>query len=88
VIDEQKQIPEGGNYTWRIPPGTYSLRVVASPDGAKVKWVGASCKGSGREVKEFNEDCLVRQDSQLIVENPGKWGVGSDINAIVLLTLE
>lgn len=85
VIDEQQQIPDGGSLTWRISSGTYSIRVVSSPDGAKVKWVGASCANSG-DTKEFNSDCIVRQDAQLVVENPTTLGLGPTNTVLVVLT--
>jgi hypothetical protein len=85
IIDEMQTLPEGGGMTWKIPPGTYTLRVVASPDGASVSWTGASCKGTG-EVKEFNSDCVVRQDAQLTVKNPTTLGTGPSVNATVILT--
>lgn len=76
VIDEFRTLKEGQSLTFRVPPGTYSVRVTASNKGIKARWVGASCNASSREEKVYETTCSLPEEAQFVVENPTTVGLG------------
>lgn len=76
MIDKFVTLKEGHNLTFRLPPGTYSVRVTASNKGIKARWIGASCYTSPREEKVYQTTCTLPDEAQFIVENPTKIGLG------------
>jgi hypothetical protein len=90
VIDDQVKLGEGDEQVWKIPAGSYHLRVVSSPDGARTRWSGTSgCDGSpGRETKEFETWCQISGEAQLNIDNPTRTYLGKSIAVSVLLERE
>ncbi len=76
VIDRFVTLKEGQSINFRIPPGTYSVRVTASNKGIKARWVGASCYASRREEKVYETTCALSGEAQFVVENPTTAGLG------------
>lgn len=86
VIDEFRKLGEGQELLWKMPAGRYRVRATASDKGLKIKWVGADCASSPKEVKVYDDTCEVSSEAQLIVENPTGFGFGPSEQVSVTVT--
>jgi hypothetical protein len=77
---------DGDRWSWPISPGTYTVRMTASDDGATLTWVGATCDQAARETTVFNGTCTVTQAAQLVVANPCSLCEGKSSSVSVLVT--
>jgi flavin-binding protein dodecin len=76
VLETQGRLRDGEQTSWPIKRGMYRVRMTATNNGGRVKWIGADCKASP-ETQAFTTTCFVADDSQLVIENPTKLGLGA-----------
>lgn len=77
IVDKMFTLKDGEYMSFKLDEGTYKVEMTASGDGAAVKWVGCSCPGSTGEQQTFTTICELKNQGQLLVENPTVFGQGA-----------
>lgn len=77
VVNEFSSLADGRAITFRVPAGHYRIRVTASNNGIKARWVGVSCAASPSEQRVYEATCDPAAEVQFVVENPTAFGLGA-----------
>jgi hypothetical protein len=77
VVNKFSPLADGSAMVFRVPAGHYRIRVTASNNGIKARWVGVSCASSPAEQKVYEAICDPAAEVQFIVENPTTFGLGA-----------
>ncbi|MEN9373524.1 MAG: hypothetical protein RIR79_1076 [Pseudomonadota bacterium] len=71
VVNESQVIRGGGNISYPLNAGTYTVEVTAANAGVLIEWNGATnCTGAFYLTRVYKERCTMAVNGQLIIKNP------------------